>query len=142
MPLLVALVHKINAREERRVERQLTAEPKKVRGKEGILFRLADAAMGHPEETVRAALFPVIGEYAARPGRGGDGKQPDVGAVHVQATCGLLRTWRVWSPRHVDDPVRVGPGRVDRQDLHDGQPAPGAGGPRSPVRERLSAAEG
>lgn len=41
--LLVALVHKINARAERRVERQLTAELKKVRGKEGILFKLADA---------------------------------------------------------------------------------------------------
>jgi hypothetical protein len=37
--LLVALVHKINARAERRVERQLTAELKKVRGKEGILQR-------------------------------------------------------------------------------------------------------
>jgi hypothetical protein len=36
--LLVALVHKINARAERRVEKQLTAELKKVRGKEGILF--------------------------------------------------------------------------------------------------------
>lgn len=35
--LLVALVHKINARAERRVERQLTAELKKVHGKEGIL---------------------------------------------------------------------------------------------------------
>ncbi|MFD9426868.1 hypothetical protein [Streptomyces sp. NPDC060054] len=36
--LLVALVHKINTRAERRVEKQLTAELKKVRGKEGILF--------------------------------------------------------------------------------------------------------
>lgn len=33
--LLVALVHKINARAERRVERQLTAELKKVRGRGG-----------------------------------------------------------------------------------------------------------
>ncbi|MFI6449696.1 hypothetical protein [Kitasatospora sp. NPDC050543] len=34
--LLVALIHKINARGERRVEKQLAAEFKKVRGKEGI----------------------------------------------------------------------------------------------------------
>ena len=44
--LLLAPVRKVNARAERRAERQLTAELKKVRGKEGILFRLADAAVG------------------------------------------------------------------------------------------------
>lgn len=64
--LLVALVHKINARAERRVEKQLTAELKKVRGKEGILFRLAEAAVGKPDEIVRAALFPVVGEKTLR----------------------------------------------------------------------------
>ncbi|AQW48273.1 Tn3 family transposase [Streptomyces violaceusniger] len=64
--LLVALVQKINARAERRVERQLTAELKKVRGKEGILFRLADAAIGKPDEVVRRALFPVVGEKTLR----------------------------------------------------------------------------
>ncbi|WP_307711260.1 DUF4158 domain-containing protein [Streptomyces sp. V4I23] len=60
--LLIALVHKINARAERRVERQLTAELKKVRGKEGILFKLAEAAVGKPDEVVRRALYPVGGE--------------------------------------------------------------------------------
>ncbi|WP_431998531.1 Tn3 family transposase [Streptomyces fungicidicus] len=64
--LLVALVHKINARAERRVERQLTAELKKVRGREGILFRLADAAVGRPEGTVRTVLYPVVGEKTLR----------------------------------------------------------------------------
>ncbi|MER6692145.1 Tn3 family transposase [Streptomyces minutiscleroticus] len=64
--LLVALVHKINARAERRVERQLTAELKRVRGKEGTLFRLADAAVGRPEGTVRAVLYPVVGEKTLR----------------------------------------------------------------------------
>ncbi|MBT2445369.1 Tn3 family transposase [Streptomyces sp. ISL-36] len=64
--LLVALVHKINARAERRVERQLTAELKKVRGKEGILFKLADAAIGKPDEVVRTALYPVVGERTLR----------------------------------------------------------------------------
>ncbi|EXU66496.1 transposase [Streptomyces sp. PRh5] len=64
--LLVALVHKINARAERRVEKQLTAELKKVRGKEGILFKLADAAIGKPDEAVRTALYPVVGEKTLR----------------------------------------------------------------------------
>ncbi|GAA2268141.1 Tn3 family transposase [Streptomyces atrovirens] len=64
--LLVALVHKINARAERRVEKQLTAELKKVRGKEGILFKLATAAVDKPDEVVRRALFPVVGERTLR----------------------------------------------------------------------------
>ncbi|MET8509792.1 Tn3 family transposase [Streptomyces sp. NPDC004787] len=64
--LLIALVQKINARAERRVERQLTAELKKVRGKEGILFRLAEAAVGKPDEIVRTVLYPVVGEKTLR----------------------------------------------------------------------------
>ncbi|OKK14777.1 hypothetical protein AMK16_30030 [Streptomyces sp. CB00455] len=64
--LLVALAHKINARAERRVEKQLTAELKKVRGKEGILFKLATAAVDKPDEVVRRALFPVVGENVRR----------------------------------------------------------------------------
>ncbi|MFJ7588498.1 hypothetical protein ACIQZO_14150 [Streptomyces sp. NPDC097617] len=64
--LLIALVHKINARAERRVEKQLTAELKKVRGKEGILFKLATAAVDKPDEVVRRALFPVVGERTLR----------------------------------------------------------------------------
>ena len=41
MDLLLALVLKINARAERKVERELTEDLRRVRGKEGILFRLA-----------------------------------------------------------------------------------------------------
>ena len=58
--LLIALVHKIDARAEHRVERELLAELHRVRGKEGILFSLAEAALDHPNETVRAALYPVV----------------------------------------------------------------------------------
>ena len=40
---------------------------RRVRGKEAILFRLAEAAVEHPDEIVRRALFPVVGErHAAR----------------------------------------------------------------------------
>ncbi|MEU9651340.1 hypothetical protein AB0E00_20820 [Streptomyces sp. NPDC048110] len=73
--LLVALVHKINARAERRVEKQLTAELKKVRGKEGILFKLATAAVDKPDEVVRRAPVPGgRGEDAQGPGGRGEGE--------------------------------------------------------------------
>jgi hypothetical protein len=60
--LLIALVNKINTSAERRVEGELIADLKRVRGKEAILFALAEAAVDHPDDTVRRALFPVVGE--------------------------------------------------------------------------------
>jgi hypothetical protein len=38
--LLIGLIHKINTRADRRVERELTEDLRRVRGKEAILFRL------------------------------------------------------------------------------------------------------
>lgn len=64
--LLIGLVHKINTRADRRVERELTEDLRRVRGKEGILFRLAEAAVEHPDDLVREALFPVVGEKTLR----------------------------------------------------------------------------
>jgi len=64
--LLIGLVHKINARADRRVERELIDDLRRVRGKEAILFRLAEAAVGHPDDTVREALFPVVSEKTLR----------------------------------------------------------------------------
>ena len=44
----------------------MIAELRRVAGKEGILFRLAEAALDHPDETVRQALYPVVGEATLR----------------------------------------------------------------------------
>ena len=46
--LLIALVLKIDTRAEQRVEGELMNDLKRVRGKDGILFRLAEAALAHP----------------------------------------------------------------------------------------------
>jgi len=54
--LLIALVLKIDTRAERRVEGELINDLKRVRGKEGILFRLAEAALEKPDEIVRRAF--------------------------------------------------------------------------------------
>ena len=58
--LLIATVHRINARAERKITEELIREFARVTGKETILFRIAEAAVGHPDDTVRAALFPVV----------------------------------------------------------------------------------
>ena len=64
--LLIGVVHKIGTRAENRVEGELLADLRRVRGKQAILFRLAEAAVEHPDETVRRALFPVVGEATLR----------------------------------------------------------------------------
>jgi hypothetical protein len=36
-----------------------------VANKDSVLFRLAGATIEHPDDTVRAALYPVVGEGTA-----------------------------------------------------------------------------
>ena len=64
--LLIGLVHKINASAETKVANELVGELKRVKGKQGILFRLAAAAVEHPEDRVRDALYPVVSEATLR----------------------------------------------------------------------------
>lgn len=64
--LFIQLVHRINVRAERRVEREMIAEFRRGVNKETVLFRLAEAAVDHPDERVRQALYPVVGEGTLR----------------------------------------------------------------------------
>lgn len=64
--LLIRLIMKINTRAEKKVEKAIYAELKRVHGKTDILFRLATAAVEHPDETVREVLYPVVGEKTLR----------------------------------------------------------------------------
>jgi hypothetical protein len=64
--LLIELVHRISVRAEQKVENELSSEFRRVHGKQGILFKLAAAAVDHPDELVRAALYPVVGEATLR----------------------------------------------------------------------------
>ncbi|MFE9900940.1 Tn3 family transposase [Streptomyces achromogenes] len=59
--LFIQLVLKINTRAERKVERELGAELKKVRGKEAMLLRVAEAALAEPAGVVRRVIYPVVG---------------------------------------------------------------------------------
>ncbi|MFF3129289.1 hypothetical protein ACFVRD_45445 [Streptomyces sp. NPDC057908] len=51
----------INTRAEQRVDKELNAELRKVRGKEGMLLRVAEAALSEPSGAVRRVIYPVVG---------------------------------------------------------------------------------
>ncbi len=60
--ILIQIIHRINARAERRVTKELLDDFKKVSGKTGILFQLAEAAMDKPDGVVKEVIYPVVGE--------------------------------------------------------------------------------
>ncbi len=66
--LLIATVHRIGARAERRVTNELINAFKKVTGKENILFSIAEAALASPDDAVREVVFPAVagGEQTLR----------------------------------------------------------------------------
>ena len=66
LDLQVRVVHKIGARAERRVEKELLADLKRVTGKTNLLFQMAEAAVENPRGTVREVLYPVVGEQTLK----------------------------------------------------------------------------
>ena len=60
--LLVRIVHKIGARAERKVERAMVRDFRRVHGKQGMLVRVAEASLARPDGTVREVVFPVVAE--------------------------------------------------------------------------------
>lgn len=58
--LLIGLIQRINARAERRVEKELIGELAHVPGKRGILGRMVNAALERPEGTVRQVVYPAV----------------------------------------------------------------------------------
>jgi TnpA family transposase len=64
--LLIETIHRIGAHAERKVERELLDDLKRVTGKQNILFELADASLARPDGIVREVVFPVAGEQTLR----------------------------------------------------------------------------
>jgi hypothetical protein len=64
--LLIQIVHRIGSRAERRVETAYINDLKRVAGKTRILYRIADAALEHPDDPVRQVVFPVASEQTLR----------------------------------------------------------------------------
>lgn len=64
--LLIETIHRIGAHAERKVERELLDDLKRVTGKQNILFELADASLAQPDGIVREVVYPVAGEQTLR----------------------------------------------------------------------------
>jgi TnpA family transposase len=57
--LLIQIIHRLSINAERRVERELIANFKRVNNKEALLYRIAEAALANPDQSVKAAIYPV-----------------------------------------------------------------------------------
>ena len=64
--LLIETIHQIGARAERKVERELIEDLKRVTGKPTLLFDIAEASLAEPDGRVRDVVFPVAGEQTLR----------------------------------------------------------------------------
>jgi hypothetical protein len=58
--LLIATVHRINARADTKVTKDFVAELKRVSGKENILFKMTEAALRSPGERVEDVIYPTV----------------------------------------------------------------------------------
>jgi hypothetical protein len=62
LELLIHLIHAIQVRAEKRVVRQFVSQIREVSRKKQTLFKIAEAAVKQPDETIRTVLFPLVGE--------------------------------------------------------------------------------
>lgn len=59
--VLIQTIERIGTAAEHRVEQALLADFRRVTGKTGLLFRVAEAAVEHPDGIVREVVFPAVG---------------------------------------------------------------------------------
>jgi len=60
--LLLHLIQRIGARAEKRVTKELLDELRGVTNKPRLLYQVAEAALAHPDETIRKEIFRVMSE--------------------------------------------------------------------------------
>lgn len=59
---LIQIVHRIGAKAERRVDKEIIAEFKRVEGKPNLLYLVAQASLDKPDGTVREVVYPAVDE--------------------------------------------------------------------------------
>ena len=60
------LVHKMGARAERRIYKELLEDLKRVSGKNNLLFQIAEASLDKPDGSVKEVIYPVVDEQTLR----------------------------------------------------------------------------
>lgn len=60
--LLIQIIHRIGVRAERKVNKELINDFRRVNGKTNILFQIADAALNNPDGVIKQILFPIVSE--------------------------------------------------------------------------------
>jgi hypothetical protein len=58
--LLIATVHRIDARAHKKVTKELVIAFKRVDGKENLLFKIAEASLSEPDGTVSEVVYPAV----------------------------------------------------------------------------------
>jgi TnpA family transposase len=64
--LLLDLIHRIGAKAEHKVEKELLEDLRRVHGKTGMLYRLAEVTLAQPTGVVQEVVFPVVSEATLR----------------------------------------------------------------------------
>lgn len=64
--VLLEIVHRIGVRAERKVEKEILEDFRKVTGKTTLLFRLAEATLEKPEGIVKEVVYPIVPEPLLR----------------------------------------------------------------------------
>lgn len=64
--LLIQIIHRISVRAERKVEKEILNDLRRVNNKYGILFNVAQKAVDNPEGSIRDVIFPVVSEQTLK----------------------------------------------------------------------------
>lgn len=64
--LLIQIIHRIGVRAERRVEKEILNDLRRVSNKQGILFNLAQTALEFPDGIIKDVLYPIVSEQTLK----------------------------------------------------------------------------
>ncbi|MDQ3677996.1 MAG: Tn3 family transposase [Actinomycetota bacterium] len=62
--LLISTIHRINAHAEQKVVAEFVKDFRRVRGKDTMLAKIAEASLKTPDDSVREVIYPVVGGEA------------------------------------------------------------------------------